>query len=92
VRGVIVSLEITAALGSIRVDGDSEGGFPCGIVARIDGRTQVLLPREGGGWRQGFPGDLALGDRVEVHPRGPVADSCPYQGTAGVITRLPRGG
>lgn len=92
VRGPLVSIEAAADAHRIQVEALPDGGDPCGIVATIDGRTRILVPAGGDGYRAGSLADLSVGDTVAVYVRGAVAESCPLQGLASTVEKRRPGG
>jgi hypothetical protein len=61
---------------------------PCGISARTDRRTRFLHRDSGVGLREIAPSAIEVGDTVEIHVSGPVAESCPVQGYAAAVVRV----
>jgi hypothetical protein len=91
-QGPIVSIQGAADAHRIHVEALPGTGDPCGIVATVDGRTRILVPAGGTGFRTGSMADLAVGDTVAVYVRGAVAESCPLQGLASTIEKRRPGG
>jgi hypothetical protein len=58
---------------------------PCGILAVADARTRYLRRTGAGSLQEASLADVSVGDTVEVYVEGPVAESCPVQGTASAV-------
>ena len=85
VRGPIMAIQHGATASNILVEAGPESVEMCGISARVDSRTRYLREFPGGDPAPAQLSDLRVGDMVEVFVVGPVAESCPVQGRAGMI-------
>ena len=84
VTGSIESIMHRATASGLLVRPAAGARDPCGISATVDAQTRYYRRRV----RSLEPAalaDLQLGDTVEVHVTGPVAESCPAQGYASAI-------
>jgi hypothetical protein len=57
----------------------------CGIAATVDRETRYLRREAPGSLRRVDRSAVSVGDTVEVHVEGPVAESCPVQARASVV-------
>ena len=85
VRGPVESIRSHATGTGLLVRAGPGSREPCGIQATTDARTRYLRRTGPGELRRAAPSDVEVGDTVEVHVAGPVAESCPVQGRAAVV-------
>lgn len=91
VRGTLSEVRHSATGTGLTVDAE---GAACGMAAVTDGGTRVMRRAADGslaavGVGAAGVGALAVGDRVSVWAAGPVLESCPMQGRAGVVVVEP---
>lgn len=63
---------------------------PCGITATVDRGTRYLRREGSGPLRTIDRVAISVGDTVEVHVDGPVAESCPVQALASHVVVVAR--
>ena len=88
VVGPVESISHHATASSLLVRAGPGSREPCGISATVDASTRYYQ-RSAGSLQPITLARIAVGDTVEVHVEGPVAESCPVQGYAATIVRVP---
>jgi hypothetical protein len=85
VRGPVESFTHRATVSRLLVRAGPGSREPCGIIAGVDRDTRYLR-REGSGTLQAVDRSaVRVGDTVEVHVDGEVAESCPVQARASLV-------
>lgn len=82
VRGTVTSIRHSATASGLMVE---PGGGACGMQATLDAETRVYRRSASGALTLASVGAITEADRVEVYAAGPVQESCPLQGRAGVV-------
>ncbi len=85
VRGPVESFTHHARGSRLLVRAGPGSREPCGIIAGVDRDTRYLLREGSGTLRTVDRSAIAVGETVEVHVDGAVAESCPVQAHASIV-------
>ncbi|HEV2734592.1 MAG TPA: DUF3221 domain-containing protein [Longimicrobiaceae bacterium] len=85
VRGPVEAVTHHATASRLLVRAGPGSREPCGISATVDRRTRYLRREPSGTLGQTDRSALSVGDTVEVHVDGAVAESCPVQARASFV-------
>lgn len=85
VRGPVEPFTHRATASRLLVRAGPGSRESCGIAATVDRRTRYLRREPSGTLQRVDRAAVSVGDTVEVHVDGAVAESCPVQAHASVI-------
>jgi hypothetical protein len=85
VRGPVESFSHHATASRLLVRAGPGSREPCGISATVDRRTRYLRREPSGTLGQVDRSAVGVGDTVEVHVDGAIAESCPVQAHASLV-------
>lgn len=92
VRGSVESITARATATGLLVRAGPGSREMCGINADVDTQTRYFRRTGAGKLQQAALADVSIGDTVEVYVEGPVAESCPVQGSASAIVVVSEAG
>ena len=89
-RGPVEAFTHRATSSNLLVRGGPGSREPCGISATVDARTRYFQRDASGALRTISRSGVAVGDTVEVHVQGVIAESCPPQAYGSTVVRVSR--